>query len=86
MRPTYLHQRYLPAPLPRTTLPFLEQPLSHLAIDGWLIGNHTDAYRQDVLVPGYLDLGDVPQDQVLCTVVMAVGKVSVRPSVIINER
>jgi hypothetical protein len=87
MQPTYLHQAYLPAPLPQNTQPFSKQPLSNSCIDTWLDANRIDSFRRDVLVPGYLGLSDVPGDQVLCSVTMAAGQVCVfyRPRLIFIE-
>jgi hypothetical protein len=76
--PTYLHQVYLPATLPPVTRRFVDQPISQQAIDWWLYTNRSDANSNSVYLPGYLGIGDVPADQVLCKVIMCSGKVSGR--------
>jgi hypothetical protein len=79
MSSTYFHQTYLPVPslALRTTRRFVNQPFSHSDLDTWLNANRRDAYRRNVLLSGYLGISDVPQDQVLCTVVMVVEKVRI---------
>jgi hypothetical protein len=70
MQPTYLHQFYLPAPLPTTRTVHPVQPITDLAIDRWLFVNASDALSGNVMFPGFLTIKDVPSDQVLCFVIV----------------
>jgi hypothetical protein len=72
MQPTYLHQAILRLPLPITTRPFPFFPVPYRILDEWLNANSVDAYRRDVLLAGYLDIHDVPADQVLCSIILTV--------------
>ena len=76
MEPTYLHQTYLPIPFPVAKFPHTRQPFTDAAICRWITANKLDASRRDVLVPGYLGLIDVPSDQVLCMVILAISEAS----------
>ena len=76
MQPTYLHQYFLPALLPITRAPQPNQPIADSVIDRWLEANKNDALSNDVLIPGYIGLGDVPSDQVLCFIILIANEVS----------
>jgi hypothetical protein len=70
MQATYFHQAILRLPLPVTTSSFSAFPVSNRVLDEWLEVNRVDAYRRDVMLAGFLDIRDVPTDQVLCTFIV----------------
>jgi hypothetical protein len=79
MEPTYLHQTYLPVFSALAVVNSLachpNPPFTDAGIDKWLIANQRDALRHDVLIPGYLDISDVPSDQALCCVIFGTFEV-----------
>lgn len=65
---------YLRLPCPRLTWPYTVLPLPN-KIDAWIQHNYYDSLT-NVLLPGYLDISDVPMDQVMCTILLNVTVVS----------